>query len=421
MNLLLSSLLGAAMLMAASLQPALSSELSVPRFSPPWLQSVPSLPSPQGEVLQVRTAAQLLEAVERIQTGGTILLADGHYKIPRTIVLRHKTNITVASASMDPEKVTLAAAGWESGGSPADILHIGPCEQVTVAGISFTDARTYAIKVEAEHAPKNIHIYNCHFSNIGVRAIKGSASQDPNLRAARGSVRFCQFENTRVPPADWLFGGDYIGGIDMMALDDWEFSDNLFRNIKGRNGAGRAAVFIWVRSRQITIERNVIIDCDRGIAFGNPGRSTADLSGQPTIHVRGGIIRNNFIAGGPDGAIELWQAQRIRILNNSIWRPERNWNRGIRVGEGTRDTEIVNNLVHGQIQFEGGHGQLIQNLTRRLDGYFENPEAGNLALTALADDAIDKGKPLPELTDDIRRQTRVGSPDIGAWEFAAED
>jgi hypothetical protein len=44
----------------------------------------------------------------------------------------------------------------------------------------------------------------------------------------KGSVRGCYFENTKVPPADWLFGGDYIGAIDMMALEDWTFSRNVF-------------------------------------------------------------------------------------------------------------------------------------------------------------------------------------------------
>ena len=125
------------------------------------------------------------------------------------------------------------------------------CDGVTIADITFTDCRSYGVKVEAENAPRNVHIYNCRFRNIGVRAIKGSAGQDPTVRAVKGSVRYCQFENSKVPPADWLFGGDYISAIDMMALDDWTFSDNYLHNIKGRHGGCRAAIFIWVRSSRI--------------------------------------------------------------------------------------------------------------------------------------------------------------------------
>ena len=297
-----------------------------------------------------------------------------------------------------------------------DILHIGHCDGVAVAGLSFADCRSYGIKVEAEKAPRNIQIHNCRFRDIGVRAIKGSAGQDPNTRAVKGSVRYCSFENTRVPPADWLFGGDYIAAIDMMALEDWTFSENVFRNIKGRHGGGRAAIFLWVRSRQVVVERNLMINCDRGVAFGNPGQSTANLAGERLAYVTDSVIRNNFIAGGADCGIELWHVERIKVCHNRIWRPEQNWSRGIRIGTGTAHTDIVNNLVHGEIRFEGGEAQLRQNLAGRLDRYFVDPASGNLALTAAATGALDQGVPLPEVTDDIRRRPRTGRPDLGAWE-----
>jgi hypothetical protein len=382
---------------------------------PSWWAKAPPLPPPQGTVIRVATADELLAAVDRIGPGGTILLTDGHYKAPRVIVLKGKKSIAIRSASGDPAKVILSGKGWDSQEGD-DILHIGRCEGVTIADLTFTDCRSYGIKVEAENGPKDIHIYNCRFRNIGVRAIKGSAGKDPNVQAVKGSVRYCQFENTKVPPADWLFGGDYITAIDMMALEDWTFADNLFHNIKGRNGGGRAAIFIWVRSRRVTVERNLIINCDRGVAFGNPGQSTANAGGEQPAYVAGGTIRNNFIAGGADCGIELWYADRIKVFHNTIWRPERNWARGIRIGTGTAHTDIANNLVHGDIRLEGGKAQLRQNRSGRLDGYFVAPASGNLTLTRAATGAIDQGVSLPEVTDDIRQRTRTGRPDLGAWE-----
>jgi hypothetical protein len=236
----------------------------------------------------------------------------------------------------------------------------------------------------------------------------------------KGSVRGCYFENTKTPPAEWLFGGDYIAAIDMMALEDWTFSDNVFHNIRGRNGGGRAAIFIWVRSRKVVVERNLIVSCDRGVAFGNPGKSTANLEGERLVYVAESIIRNNFIAGGPDCGIELWYADQIKVLNNSIWRPEQNWNRGIRVGTGTCNTEIANNLVHGAIQSEGGEANLHHNLAGRLEGYFEDAATGNLALTRKATGALGRGTPLLDVTEDIRRRGRAGAPDLGAWESEKE-
>jgi len=384
---------------------------------PPWFPKASPLPPPQGEVIRVSTPDELLASVDRVGPGGTVLLADGHYKLPRVLVLQGKKDITLRSAAGDPTKAVLTGKGWDSDSRGDDILHIARCEGVTIADLTFADCRSYGIKVEAENAPRDVHIYNCRFRDIGVRAVKGSAGQDPNIRAVKGSVRYCRFENTKVPPADWLFGGDYISAIDMMALEDWTFSDNVFRNIKGRNGGGRAAIFLWVRSRNVTVERNLIIDCDRGIAFGNPGPSTANRAGERLVYVADGIIRNNFIAGGPDCGIELWHADRIKVCNNSIWRPERNWVRGIRVGTGTAHTEIVNNLVHGEIRIEGGDASLRNNLTGRLNGCFADPAAGDLALTSEAAQAIDRGVALPDVTDDIRGRPRYGPIDLGAWEL----
>ena len=399
---------------------SVASVLAASEAIPAWFAKALPLAAPQGEVIRVATADELLAAVDRVAPDGTILLADGHYKVPRVVRFDGKKNITIRSASGDPSKVILSGKGWDGGNNRDDIIHVARCEGVTIADLTFTDCRSYGIKVEAENAPKDVHIYNCRFRDIGVRAIKGSAGQDPNVRAVKGSVRYCQFENTKVPPTNWLYGGDYIAAIDMMALEDWTFSDNAFRNIKGHNGGGRAAIFIWVRSRQVVVERNLIVNCDRGVSFGNPGQSTANTKGEQPPYVADGIIRNNFIAGGADCGIELWYADRIKVFHNTIWRPERNWARGIRVGKGTAHTDIMNNLVHGEIRLEGGEAQLRNNLAGRLEGCFVDAASGNLALTSTATKAIDQGISLPELTDDIRRRARTGKPDIGAWELERE-
>lgn len=392
-------------------------ETSMTPRIPSWFPRVPPLLAPTGAVLRVATVDELFAAADRVESGGTILLADGHYKLSRPIVLQEKKDISLRGASGDAAKVILSGQGWDSPAKNDDLLHIGRCDGVTIADLTFADCRSYGVKVEAENAPKNIHIYRCHFRNIGVRAIKGSAGQDPNIRAIKGSVRGCYFENTKVPPADWLFGGDYIAAIDMMALEDWTFSENVFRNIKGRNGGGRAAIFIWVRSRRVVVERNLMVDCDRGIAFGNPGQSTANLAGERLVYVADSLIRNNLIAGGADCGIELWHVDGIKIYHNSIWRPERHWSRGIRIGAGTTNTDIANNLVHGEIQNEGGEARLRHNLAGRLENFFVNPMAGELVLTPAARGAINQGAHLPAVTEDIRGQPRTGNPDLGAWEY----
>jgi hypothetical protein len=81
---------------------------------------------------------------------------------------------------------------------------------------------------------------------------------------------------------------------------------------------------------------------------------------------------------------------------------------------------VINNLVHGKIQFAGGEALLGDNQANRLDGYFVDAATGNLALTAAATSAIDQGRPLPDVTHDIRHRPRDARPDRGAWEYATE-
>jgi hypothetical protein len=239
---------------------------------PAWLAKPSPLPLPAGKVVRVASAEEILAAGEQLTVGNTMMIEPGVYTLSRPLVLRQKQGITIRSVSGDPLSVRLQGKGWEFGDAHDDIVHVADCNGVLIAGITFAECRSYGIKVEAEHGPKNVQIYNCHFLNIGVRAIKGSAGQDPNLRATKGSVRFCDFENTRIPPADWLYKGDYVAGIDMMALEDWAFSDNTFRNIKGRNGGGRAAVFVLVRWQRIVVVMKFIVNCDPRKSFGNPGQ-----------------------------------------------------------------------------------------------------------------------------------------------------
>ncbi len=126
---------------------------------PPWFAKAPVLPPPRGAVVPVATVEGLLTAVDRVQPGGTILLAEGHYRLPPVMVLRDKKNVTLRSASANPARTILCGQGWDSQARGDDIPHIGRCEGSTIADLSFTDCRSYGIKVEAENALKDIHIY----------------------------------------------------------------------------------------------------------------------------------------------------------------------------------------------------------------------------------------------------------------------
>ena len=57
---------------------------------PPWMKKALPLPAPQGETIHVSSINELLTACDQIRPGGTILVADGHYRLPRVIVVTGK-------------------------------------------------------------------------------------------------------------------------------------------------------------------------------------------------------------------------------------------------------------------------------------------------------------------------------------------
>lgn len=401
----------ASLLFFALASPAQPAEPSadLPSIAP---RDVPLVPLPtEGRRVPVSTAEELAFAVANAKNGDVILLADGVYCVGRFLSLDNVKNVTVSSASSDPAKVVLRGRGFDVVSRGDDILRIARCENVTVAQLTFADCHAYGLKVEAEHSPKNIHVYHCRFLNIGTRGLKGSTAQ--RTVAAGGSIRYCHFENNKVPPGDWQFGGNYISAIDMMSLEDWTISDNTFVNIKGHSGGGRAAIFVWVRSRRLVVERNHILNCDRGISLGNPSGSSNYMQG--LLHVYDSICRNNFIVAGRDAGIELAWVDGVKVYNNTVWRLDLR-GRGIRSIEKIQQVDIANNLVRGALLLTGSE-TARNNIVGPMDGWFVDPAAGNLRLSAAVPEVIDQGLVLPEIVDDIDARARGSNPDIGASEY----
>jgi pectate lyase len=372
-----------------------------------------TLPERNGEAIHVRNSQELQQALARSGSGDTILLEDGTYKMESSLWIENKENLTIKGASEDPAKVILMGGGWD-GGDPKDVVVIRGSGDIAIAYLTITEARSYGIKIEGVRNLRNpwdINISHCRFIDIGTRAVKGTATQD-RKHMERGSVRHCYFENTRVPDPGWLFKGDYISAIDMMYLDHWTFADNVFKNIKGANGGGRGAIFVWNQSRNVLVERNLFMNCDRSIAFGNPSEPTNYVQG--TLHNYDGIIRSNAIVGGADKGIELVWLDNVKVYNNTVYCPNPQ-RRAIHYFQRINRLHLANNLVRGRME---GEGDVIleNNVVGLLDNYFVDPEAGDLHLTEAATLALGKGIALPLVQDDIDGEERGEHPDVGADE-----
>lgn len=108
-----------------------------------------------------------------------------------------------------------------------------------------------------------------------------------------------------------------------------------------------------------------------------------------------------------------------RIVNNTVYDPESELGRLIRLVHRCDGMVVANNLVCGPpIRIESPSAIVTRNnLERRQFTALADPAHGNLRLTARATEAIDHAVPLPEVTDDIDRKRRGAKPDIGANAF----
>jgi len=361
------------------------------------------------------------------QDGDVIMIHDGVYEANDRpwMRLENRTGVILRGASGDASLVTLQGYGWASKPSNNnDLLWVYGSSDITVAFLHFEEARSFGIKVTNlllnGRGVENLNIHDCSFLNIGVRMIKGTGGD--LIPVQTGSVRQCHFENTKIPAKNWSDGGNYITAIDMMVLRDWTFADNVFKNIKGRTGGGRAAIFVWVESQNVVSERNVIIGCDRSIAYGNPSTSSV---GPTQPHMTNGVIRNNFIVNDIGQGIELCWVNGIKAYHNTILTPNED-GQGIQYHWNLlQGIHIANNLVRGQIYGdEGADVTLEGNLQTGIqDDWFADVSTGDLHLTALATPAIDQVNWLADAPTDFdqeERPTTAGMVDIGADECTVE-
>ncbi|HUU22277.1 MAG TPA: right-handed parallel beta-helix repeat-containing protein, partial [Phycisphaerae bacterium] len=314
----------------------------------------PPLPAPQGPVVRVATAEELYKAVKDAKPGTTVFLADGVYQMTSSLVIS-TDRLALRGQSGDREKVILDRGGRGRGGC----VMVAGADDVLIADLTIRNSATHGVHVQPERGAQRTKIYNVKFHNIFVRHIKGSHPKYPHepvepyrdeilrKRPVGGEIRYCLFVNDgRKTDANDGFGGDYVGGIDMMWLKDWTIADNVFVGIRGRNGIGRGAIFIWVHSENVTAERNIIINCDRGICFGNP-------SGSP-VHMTGGIVRNNLIVTGASQGIEICRTENTLVAHNTVYATGPTHPSAVQFHQHTRNARFVNNLVHGQVRLTDG-------------------------------------------------------------------
>jgi hypothetical protein len=366
------------------------------------------LPPPSGSVVHVSTEAELWNAVNSSSPNTTILLADGTYHLGQNghYVWLDTPNVTLRSASGNREAVIL-----DDNYSATEIVTIA-ASNVTVADITIKRAGTHPIHVVTPSGANtlNVLIYNVHIIDPGQQAIKINPSAT-GYHLDNGVVACSRIELTDAGRQEvWNINGScYTGGVDAHQARSWVIRDNLITGFWCSDDLSEHGIHMWSNSTDTVVERNMIVDCARGIGFGlgSSGHS-------------GGIIRNNMVRVNQDVGIGLETSPNTKVYNNTVYNGN-NYMASIEYRfAATSGVSIVNNLTNKAVlSRDGGSGTVQNNVTNAQASWFVNATAGDLHLASGIASVVDLGQALADVTDDYDGDARPLGPayDVGADEY----
>jgi len=389
------------------------------------------LPPPDDAIaVTPADAAMLDDIIASAPAGATIELADGVYDRSGIGELSITTpGLTLRSASRDPASVVL------DGAMTTDVIVRIAADDVTIADLTLRRATAHLVLVQPTDAPilrPRLHRLVLQDS-IDEQLYVAYATTPAPAFVDDGEVACSRFEVTDAH-RDAVAADCRLGGIRANATDGWHVHDNRFTGHWCRAGVLAAGTLRFVDgSRDTVVERNTLLDCQRGIGFGGEGtteaRAYADNPCTPGMywgHI-GGVIRNNTIwigepEAGPasDSMIYAWWTCDAGIFHNTVVGLVDIFN-SIEYRFDRTTVRVANNLAtHVIMARDGGTAQLVDTNVQTAElGLFVDPILADLHLRATADAAIDRGAPLSAdaVADDFEGDPRDELPDLGADEL----
>lgn len=355
--------------------------------------------------LTVASVSQLIKALDYAAPGNTIFLEDGTYYLHNNWAFQVKTaDLTIRSKSGNRGKVVIEGRGMHASGHHGFFIQ---GDGVTLADLTIRNVRNHCIQTAP--GTNRLHIKNCILQNAGEQILKVPTGPG-QLPSENGLVEGCLFEYSAVMGPRY-----YIGGIDVHNGKNWIVRDNVFKFIRSpEHRIAEHAIHFWSDSADTLVERNLIINCDRGIGFGMGNRGH-----------KGGIIRNNMIfhdgaPGQNDVGIGLESAWDPQVYNNTIFL-EHDYPNAIEARfPAAKNILIANNLTNKTILMrDGATATMKNNYVTANSEIFVDPANGNLHIDGAVQGVFDAGIAIEGLTDDFDKQPRPQGKDvdIGADEY----
>ncbi len=375
----------------------------------------------RGQVYQVSGVEQLKAALQRANTNhipATLLLADGTYVLDIPALEIQCPGLVIRSSSGRREAVVVRGPDEGPYASVADVFLVST-NDVVIADLTLGYCRFHGIQVRGEE-PYNVsglRVHNCRLVNCNQQFIKGSSSDDDPVGATDGCIEQCLFEFT----SGWAYQS-YTGGIDIHKGVNWVVRDNLFRNLRtsrDQSGLAEHAIHFWKRCptlpQNIVVERNWIVNCDRGIGFGLSNAAGGHNGGASAI--RNNMIFNEGVGPHTDVGIGLEFASNVQVDKNTVV-IEKYWAPIEYRFTGSSNLVFRNNLVNRTIQRRDAAPEAAKtnNIERIEPAWFRDLSAGDLRLTPAAKAVIAVGQPLPAFRDDVDGNPRPGD---AAWSIGA--
>lgn len=295
---------------------------------------------------KVDSSAELYLRLGSASEGDTILLEDGVYRLGSSWAFKIDVRgLTIRGASGVRENVVVIGNGMHGKGQHGFYID---ADDVTIADITVQEVRSHCIQLAPGR--NRLHVMNCVLRNAGEQILKGAARK--GTLPSRGSI----VEGSLFEYSSGLGPRYYIGGVDVHNGYGWIVRNNTFKNIRSPGERiAEHAIHFWRGSNGTLVERNLIINCDRGIGFGM-GKSG---------HL-GGVIKDNIVFhdGAPgfnDVGIVLESSPGTKVVRNSIVLLGAYPNAIEYRFQTTRNVIITDNLVNKAIMVRDGAEAVVKD------------------------------------------------------------